>query len=101
MGVGPRCRRINFSPPAVELRNRLETSLGHSLSATIIFDYPTFDGLVNHLLDVVFDEPATEIQSDEEIAKPAGVPELDDLSEAEIAALLADELEQIKQRKSK
>ncbi|TBR57189.1 hypothetical protein B4U84_26495 [Westiellopsis prolifica IICB1] len=34
---------------AVELKNRLETSLGHSLRSTLIFDYPTLEALVDYL----------------------------------------------------
>ena len=34
---------------AMELRNRLETALGRSLSATLAWNYPTVDALVQHL----------------------------------------------------
>jgi acyl carrier protein len=34
---------------AVELRNRLEQSLGLALSATIVWSYPTLDALATHL----------------------------------------------------
>ncbi|PSB07301.1 hypothetical protein C7B62_20315, partial [Pleurocapsa sp. CCALA 161] len=34
---------------AVELKNRLESSLGISLSSTLLLDYPTLESLVNHL----------------------------------------------------
>ena len=38
---------------AIELRNRINTILGVRLPATVLFDYPTIDALVGHLLDQV------------------------------------------------
>ncbi|WP_280923538.1 acyl carrier protein, partial [Streptomyces palmae] len=35
---------------AVELRNKLSATMGMSLPTTLIFDYPTADGLAGHLL---------------------------------------------------
>ena len=35
---------------AVELRNRLQASLGCTLASTLAFDYPTIEGLLEHLL---------------------------------------------------
>ncbi|MEV4617072.1 beta-ketoacyl synthase N-terminal-like domain-containing protein, partial [Kitasatospora sp. NPDC049258] len=40
---------------AVELRNRLRTVTGLQLSATLVFDYPTADALVRHILGELFD----------------------------------------------
>ncbi len=40
---------------AVDLRNRLQASLGTALSATIAFDHPTIDRVTTHLLDDVLD----------------------------------------------
>jgi NADP-dependent 3-hydroxy acid dehydrogenase YdfG/acyl carrier protein len=39
---------------SVELRNRLQTSLGCSLPSTLIFDYPTLDALAKYLANEVF-----------------------------------------------
>lgn len=39
---------------AVELKNRLESSLKCTLPNTILFDYPTLDALVDYLLEDVF-----------------------------------------------
>ncbi|MDE5120758.1 MAG: type I polyketide synthase, partial [Trichodesmium sp. St19_bin1] len=38
---------------AVELKNRLESSLQTSLSSTLLFDYPTLETLVEYLADVI------------------------------------------------
>ncbi|NEQ72612.1 MAG: SDR family NAD(P)-dependent oxidoreductase [Okeania sp. SIO2C9] len=38
---------------AVELKNRLESSLQTSLSSTLLFDYPTLEALVEYLADVI------------------------------------------------
>jgi thioester reductase-like protein len=38
---------------AVELKNRLESSLQISLSSTLLFDYPTLEALVEYLADVI------------------------------------------------
>ncbi len=82
---------------SVELRNRLQASLGCTISSTVAFDYPTVGELVNYLadqvlglqtvdgdLDGVADPAAIEVASDQE--------DLEALSEDELAALLAEEL---------
>src|SRR6185295_14281629 len=38
---------------AVEMRNRLARQLGCPLPATLLFDYPTLDGLAAHLLHLL------------------------------------------------
>jgi acyl carrier protein len=38
---------------AVELRNHLQSSLGHSISSTVLFDYPTLAELVDYLVQEV------------------------------------------------
>jgi myxalamid-type polyketide synthase MxaB len=37
----------------MELRNRLQTSLGRSLPSTLAFDYPTLEALVHYLAQEV------------------------------------------------
>jgi acyl carrier protein len=76
---------------SVELKNRLQNSLGCSLSSTVAFDYPTVEALVDYLaqevLDLSFDAEAGETDS------------LAELSQDDIADLLAQELLEIEQGK--
>jgi acyl transferase domain-containing protein/NADPH:quinone reductase-like Zn-dependent oxidoreductase len=80
----------------LELRNRLEASFKLTLSATLIFNYPTIAALTKYLaekLNMPLDKAV-------EAAAPAEAPdssasELDALSRDEIAALLEDELKSI------
>ncbi|MFJ6954423.1 acyl carrier protein, partial [Micromonospora aurantiaca (nom. illeg.)] len=39
---------------AVELRNLLTAATGHDLPTTVVFDYPTPDGLAGHLYEQLF-----------------------------------------------
>ncbi len=82
---------------AVELRARLEASLGRSLRSTLIFDFPTLEALNRHLL----------AELDDELARATGLAasmpdsssdedELDDLSEHELAAMLSSRLASLK-----
>lgn len=73
---------------AIELKDRIESSLGESLVATLIFDHPTVESLVRYLLDEVLSGHwnASSTKSD-------GVEDdLDELSEDELASLLEQEL---------
>ena len=77
---------------SVELRNRLQTSLGISLPTTLLFDYPTFSTLNRYLTQSLSphaspptpDPPNTSLSLD-----------LDQLSDAEAEAMLLNELEQL------
>jgi len=81
---------------ALELRNRLQRGLGRPLPVTIAFDYPTLDRLVAHLREQAgAPEPAP--PSPPDAGAGAG---LDQLGEAELAELLADELQQLAQERA-
>ena len=43
---------------ALELRNFLAQAVGQPLSATLLFDYPTIQGLSSYLLSILVAEPA-------------------------------------------
>ena len=79
---------------AVDLKNRLEVSLGQSLSSTLVFNYPNIEVLANHLATHILSlEPSTqqELQKDPKELSQASV-ELEQFSEDELASLLDAEL---------
>ncbi len=80
---------------AVELKNRLEASLGHSLSSTLAFNYPNVEVLATYLAsEVLLDTPAEslcELQRDNDESSIATAA-LEQLSEDELASLLDEEL---------
>lgn len=81
---------------SLELRNRLQRDLEINLPTTLAFDYGTVDALFGYLADELFG--ATE--EEEETVAPVVAPEEpsaadevpDDLDEAKLAELLAEEL---------
>lgn len=80
---------------AVELRNKLSQSVGQTLPATLLFEYPTIHALVQYAARQVFhlqdstSEPVAESQT-----SSAGTT-LDGLSDAELVAMLKDKLGQL------
>jgi myxalamid-type polyketide synthase MxaB len=87
---------------AVELRNEIAKQIGKSLPATLLFNHPTLDELTAYLLDEVLtsdletggntDARKTVVAGSAHIA--AAESELDQLSEDEMAELLAEALEE-------
>jgi acyl transferase domain-containing protein/NADPH:quinone reductase-like Zn-dependent oxidoreductase/SAM-dependent methyltransferase/acyl carrier protein len=85
---------------SVELKSRLQTDLHCTLPTTVAFDYPTLDALIPYLLTQVEpDHPPisngnpTAIELDLSLSELSTAdPDLSDLTEAEIATLLAQEL---------
>ncbi len=80
---------------AVELKNLLESSLGHTLRATLLFDYPTVEAIVDYLKEGAL---SSAFPLKEEIAVSTR-DELEGVSDDEIADLLARELMAIKEEK--
>ncbi|MCC5667832.1 SDR family NAD(P)-dependent oxidoreductase [Nostoc sp. CHAB 5784] len=81
---------------AIEFKNRLQTDLKSTLPATVAFDYPNIKKLVPYLIQEVLhlnDSQPSQIAQDK--ADSSG----SELSEDEIADLLAQELLEIKQEK--
>ncbi|MCB9896965.1 MAG: SDR family NAD(P)-dependent oxidoreductase [Planctomycetes bacterium] len=69
---------------AVDLRNRLETSLRRDLPATLVFDHPTLDALVAHLLELLDGDGDDVLDADES----ALLDEIEGLDEHEARRLL-------------
>ncbi|PSR19689.1 beta-ketoacyl synthase [filamentous cyanobacterium CCP3] len=87
---------------AVELRNRLQSSLGCPVPTTVVFDYPTITALVDYLAEVLhLDTDAPEdsdlppLASDPPEALPTGTA-TDDLSDSEAEALLLEKLDSMR-----
>nr|AVI26388.1 polyketide synthase [Candidatus Entotheonella serta] len=92
---------------SVELRNRLQTMLGCSLSLTLAFDFPNLNALVSHLATLVLDpmesgspqEPGTDstspIRNGSAAIELPDVRQLDQLSESEAEDMLLKELEEL------
>jgi myxalamid-type polyketide synthase MxaE and MxaD len=69
---------------AMELRNRLESSLGRPLSATLAWNYPTLDTLVGFLCG----EPVAPVARAQPAAVLAVQEDIANLSDDEAASLL-------------
>jgi phthiocerol/phenolphthiocerol synthesis type-I polyketide synthase C len=72
----------------LELRNRLESSLGVTLQATLVWSHPTIAALTPHLAEkiaVPFEEEAAVITSEEEALA-------DEMTDQDASALLAEKL---------
>ncbi|MEI2579700.1 SDR family NAD(P)-dependent oxidoreductase [Scytonema sp. PRP1] len=81
---------------SVELKNRLQADLGCSLPSSLAFNYPNVEALVNYLDKEVLDWQSpvindTNLQKGED-ERTAVLEEVEQLSEDEIEALLAQEL---------
>jgi acyl transferase domain-containing protein/acyl carrier protein len=73
---------------AMELRNRLEASLGRSLSATLAWNYPTVDAIVQYLASDTEAKPAAPSPHGEPLAPSNSLLELNELSDEEAALAL-------------
>ncbi len=88
---------------AVELKNRLESSLETTFSSTLLFDYPTLEALVEYLvnndiipIDFSSDLEQTDKQVEEEDVVGEELSQLSDiteLSETELEASVLEEIE--------
>jgi acyl carrier protein len=83
---------------AIELKNRLVTSLGCSLSSTLIFDYPTIQHLTGYLIKKLNWEPSAlerpNPQTDEDLPTKA-LSEVEQLSKDEVEESIAEELAEL------
>jgi hypothetical protein len=74
---------------AVDLKNKLASSLGAKLRGTLLFDFPTIEDLVQHIGHDVFKWQESQEPGDSEKSRDILS---DDLSEDDLAALLMKEL---------
>jgi acyl carrier protein len=93
IGLATPLRGLGFdSLMSLELRNALEAGLGLSLPASLTWNYPTIEALVPHLAErmgIGLDRTPSTVESVE------GHDELDELSAADLEALLLQELEDL------
>jgi len=78
---------------AVDLKSRLEAAVGRSLPSTLTFNYPTVTALTRYLADAVLGmppDPGPEVKARRVQDEP--VTTRDDLTEEELAMLLAEKL---------
>ncbi len=89
---------------AVELKNRMESSLNVSLSSTLLFDYPVLEKLISHLADDVipidFSIENGQTEKDVELETDGSSTEDDssrfqEMSEDDVVDLLAKKLESL------
>jgi acyl carrier protein len=90
---------------AVELRNALGRSVGATLPATLLFDYPVVDALADYLANEVLNlqAPAERpVDTPEKAVEQAdaNLAELNELSDDEAEALLLEELMNLKKKNS-
>jgi myxalamid-type polyketide synthase MxaB len=78
---------------SIELRSRLQSSLGCSLPSTITFDYPTVEALVNYLMEKVLPKASSQKSNKSDGDVNSALTEVQELSELEAEALLLQELE--------
>jgi acyl carrier protein len=75
---------------AVELRNALTRSIGQSLPATLLFDYPSLEALTTHLMSVLSLNAASPAEKAETFANTAAVAVASLTDEEAEAELLAE-----------
>ncbi len=101
--LGMAAKRVDVNKPlqamgldslmTLELRNRLERSMTMKLPATLVFNYPSVAALTRHLAEELHVEAGAEtVTQTPEPPAPEAVDEFEDMTQAEIEALLADEL---------
>jgi acyl transferase domain-containing protein/acyl carrier protein len=81
---------------AVELKNRLQSSLGRSLPSTLLFDYPNVQKLSDYLARDVLQWTDVAVEGDGSRGRTDESIDRDALSEDELAQLLSRKLEQLR-----
>ena len=83
---------------AVELQNRLQKSIGKSLSSTLVFNYPNINTLAQYLSEELLASEVTATQSEDEDSllsqeEITSLENIQQLSETELMALIAEQYE--------
>ncbi|OLP20308.1 hypothetical protein BST81_00795 [Leptolyngbya sp. 'hensonii'] len=105
-GLHPRHRLMDIgvdSLMAVDLRNRLQTGLGltQTIPATLMFDYPTIAAIASYLEGLLTPSPQAPApvpspdSPEGPPPAPATLPDLEQLSDQEVEALLLEKLNQL------
>jgi phthiocerol/phenolphthiocerol synthesis type-I polyketide synthase D len=81
---------------AIDLKDRLEKALGHTLRSTIAFDYPTAAEMAAHLAQTLF--PSTEPSTKVTAAEP---PAVSAAADEDFARLSASDLEELLEKELK
>jgi len=77
---------------ALQLKNRLQSGLGVSLPATLVFNYPTAEKLATQLMEAFIPLEFTEEERAIPAERDAGESPLDGLADANLAHLLSEQL---------
>jgi acyl carrier protein len=82
---------------ALELRNKIQKLLDLSLPSTLIFDYPTINGLCNYLAEKVLgDVSDQQEEASQQLGSTMEDEALEDLSEEEMEELLLKKIGSVK-----
>ena len=80
----------------IELKNRLQVSVGRTLPSTLVFDYPTVVALADYIeRNVLLVEPAPAAASKQQEQQSQAESELKEMSDSEAEAVLAKELSEL------
>ncbi len=85
---------------AIEMKNALSAAVGQNLPATLLFNYPTIEGLAGHLVSEVlaFDDDEKETASHGEATKDkvdSDKTDIEEMSDEDVEALLENKLAEL------
>jgi acyl carrier protein len=82
---------------AVDLRNRLQSAIGHPIPVTLVFDYPTINKLTSYLAGCLLLTPSTTepSKSEQDTGEQALLETIQSLSPEEVDASILEKLEKL------